>query len=109
MKTQTNQSRNFRPAIRRVVIAFSLVSMMGGMCITPAHARDNDDRRGHADKGWHKGEWRGDRRDWGPAYRPVYRDPYYYSQPVYAPAPIYYPPAPSPGISFFFPLDVRIR
>jgi hypothetical protein len=28
-------------------------------------------------------------------------------QPVYAPPPVYYTPQPSPGISFFFPLDFR--
>jgi hypothetical protein len=37
----------------------------------------------------------------------VYQDPYRYSQPVYAPPPVYYEPRPSPGISLFFPLDIR--
>ncbi len=33
--------------------------------------------------------------------------PYAYAQPVYAPPPVYYPPMPSPGISLFFPLELR--
>jgi hypothetical protein len=37
----------------------------------------------------------------------VYQHPYHYSQPVYAPPPVYYAPQQSPGISFFFPLDYR--
>jgi hypothetical protein len=81
---------------------------MGAMSMTPAFAKDNDDdRRGHADKGWHKGQWRDDRREWRPVYQPVYREPYYYSRPVYVPPPVYYPPPQSPGISLFFPLDLR--
>jgi hypothetical protein len=37
----------------------------------------------------------------------VYQHPYNYSQPVYAPPPVYYEPQQSPGISLFFPLDIR--
>jgi hypothetical protein len=110
MKTSTKQSRIFGPAARKTVLALAVISLMGGMSISAAHSRDNDDRRGRADKGWHKGEWRGyrdDRREWRPVYQPVYREPYYYSRPVYVPPPVYYPPPQSPGISLFFPLDLR--
>ena len=98
--------------IPRIVAALALVSVMGSVCVTPAFAKDGDGPRGHSDKGWHKGEWRGDRdqwREWQPLYRPVYVAPYYYSRPVYVPPPVYYPPQPSPGINLFFPLDIRIR
>lgn len=110
MKTSTRQARNFRPTIRKVVMALALVSVMGSMPMTPALSKEGDDRRGHADKGWHKGESRGNRDEWRdsrPEYRPVYAAPYYYTRPVYVPPPVYYPPQQSPGISFFFPLDLR--
>jgi len=106
MKTSTTQARNIRPIIGRIVTAFVVASvMMGGMAITPALG-DNDDRQWHRDNGRHNGEWRGDRdrRE----YRAEYRHPYYYySQPVYAPPPVYYAPQQSPGISFFFPIEIR--
>jgi hypothetical protein len=112
MKTSTKQAKDFRPTIRKIVLALALVSVMGGMSMSPALSKDDDDRRGHADKGWHKGEWRGDRDEWRdvrPVYRPVYVEPYYYSRPVYVPPPVYYPPQQSPGINLFFPLEIRIR
>jgi len=96
---------------RTIVATFAFVSAIGGLFMTPAFSDNDGERRGHADKGWHKGESRGerddDRREWRPAYRPVYQEPYYYSRPVYAPPPVYYPPPQSPGISLFFPLDLR--
>ena len=107
MKISTKQAGNFRPTIGKIVTALALVSVMGSMSMTPALSKDDGDRRGHADKGWHKGEWRGDRRYEG---RPVYWEPYVYAQPVYVPPPVYYyPPPPSPGVSLFFPLNIRIR
>jgi hypothetical protein len=84
-----------------IVAAVTLASALAGVSIAPAYARNDHDRRGHSDRGLHRGEWRNDR--W------AYRDPYYYSQPVYVPPPVYYPPQPSPGISLFFPLNLRGR
>jgi hypothetical protein len=111
MKTSMQQTGNFRPTVRKIAIVLAAASLMGGMLIAPALARDGDDgRRGHADKGWHKGqERRGGDRDyyWQPAYRPVYREPYYYAQPVYVPPPVYYRAPQSPGVTLFFPLDLR--
>ena len=105
MKTSINQARNFRPATGRIVTALAVASVMGAISMTPALARDNDNRQGHRDKGWHKGQSQGERNR--REYRPVYQQPYYYSQPVYAPPPVYYTPQQSPGISLFFPLDFR--
>jgi hypothetical protein len=104
MKTSTTQASHFRPTISKIVMALAVASVMGGMAITPALG---DNRQGHQDKGWHKGELKGDRdrRE----YRPQYQHAYRYSQPVYAPPPVYYAPQPSPGISFFFPLDIHRR
>ena len=93
-------------------MVLAVVSAIGGMALAPAYA-DNDNRGGHRDNGKHKGDYRGERgREYQPVYRPVYRPVYqqpYYTQPVYAPPPVYYAPQQSPGISFFFPLDIRGR
>lgn len=96
----------------KILATLVFLSAFGGPAMTPAFAKDGDGHRGHEDKGWHKGESRKnyyyeDRREWRPAYQPVYREPYYYSRPVYVPPPVYYPPQQSPGVSLFFPLDLR--
>jgi Ni/Co efflux regulator RcnB len=67
----------------------------------------NNDARGWNDRhgNYRQPEWRGDRR--GYRYRSQYRQPYSYAQPLYVPPPVYYEPRQSPGISFFFPLDLR--
>ena len=107
MKTSTNQVRNLKPTISKIVTALAVASVMGAMAVTPALA---DNRKGHQDQGLHKGQFKGDRARpvYQPVYRPVYQPSYYYySQPVYAPPPVYYEPQPSAGISLFFPLDIR--
>jgi len=109
MKTSTKQPRNFRPTISKVVMAFAVASVMGGMAITPALAdndhRGNNHRQVHRDNGRHNGEWRGDRhRGFVQPY--IYSQPYY-AEPVYVPPPVYYAPQPSPGISLFLPLNIR--
>jgi hypothetical protein len=91
-------------------MALAVASVMVGMPITPALAKDHDHRQGHRDNGWHKGESQGDRDDRRGYQEPYYyQHPYYYSQPVYAPPPVYYAPQQSPGVSFFFPLDIHRR
>ena len=106
MKTSTKQARNSGPTISKIVMALAVASVIGGMAITPAFAadnhRDNNHRQVHRDNGRHNGEWRGDRND-----RRGYQQSYYYSQPVYAPPPVYYDPQPSAGISLVFPLNFR--
>ena len=105
MKTSTKHARNFRPTIGTIVTALAVASVMGGMAITPALG-DSDKGKGRADKGLHKG-WDRGQPVYVYEYRPVYREPYYYSAPVYAPPPVYYYPQPSPGINFFFPIEIR--
>lgn len=87
--------------------------------LAPSVFADNDDRGrhgdrgGYGDRGGHHGqsvrerrhEWRNDGGAY--TYRPQYNAPYYYSAPVYVPPPVYYAPRQSPGISLFFPLDLR--
>lgn len=101
----------------RLTVALLLLVAFG---IAPA-AADNDRKRdrgqGHGSDqrhehnnnrfsdGYRQREWRGEDRSYG--YRPVYPQPYLYSQPVYVPPPVYYAPRQSPGISLFFPLDLR--
>lgn len=110
MEISTKQAINFRPAIGRIVMAFALASVLGSICMTPALGRDDDrgrhDARDNRDRHVDRG-----RHDYRPEYRPrpVYQHPYHYAQPVYVPPPVYYPPPPSPGVSLFFPLDIRIR
>jgi hypothetical protein len=114
MKTSTHQAPNLRPTFGKIAMALAVASVMGAMAVTPALADDHNDRKGHQDQGLHRGQHKGDRgdrdefrREPQPVYRPVYEQPYYYSAPVYAPPPVYYEPQPSPGISLFFPLDLR--
>ena len=114
MEIPTRQAVKSRPAIGKIVVAVALASVVGSICMTPALGRDDDrgrhdardNRDRHGDRDWH-----GDRGryDYRPEYRPVYRHPYHYAQPVYVPPPVYYPPPPSPGVSLFFPLEIRIR
>lgn len=83
----------------RLTAVLTLLAVIGGASLCPVLADDHG-RRGdrHDDRGhWRHGY---DRRDWrgGPQYAPY---------DVYAPAPVYYPPQPSPGISLFFPVHIR--
>jgi len=86
------------------MLAAALAALLGSLSISPALAARNDghgpgDRHANNGKrGWH-GENRG--------YRPQYPRPYYYAEPVYVPPPVYYEPRQSPGITLFFPLDLR--
>jgi hypothetical protein len=118
MEISTKQASHFRPTISKIVMAFAFASVMGGMAMTPALGNDNrhDDHHPghdrHDDHNWHGDHDRHDHHpDYRstPEYRPVYQHPYVYAQPVYAPPAVYYPPPPSPGVSLFFPLDIRIR
>ena len=93
-------------------MALAVASVMGSMAITPAFA-DNDHRANnhgqvHRDNGRHGDERRGDRDYREYRYdRRGYQQSYYYSQPVYAPPPVYYDPQPSAGINLVFPLNFR--
>ena len=81
--------------------------------LSPTALADDDDRGRNGDRGGRHGqvererrhEWRNDGGAY--TYRPQYNAPYYYSAPVYVPPPVYYAPRQSPGISLFFPLELR--
>jgi hypothetical protein len=107
MKTSTRQARNFRPTLGRIALGLTLVSVMGALSV----AAFGDDRNGRRDNGVRNDERHGnfDRNRGERGYGYGRQHPYRYAAPVYAPAPVYYPPRPSPGFNLFFPLDVRIR
>jgi len=90
----------------RTMLAISCVALLCAMAMPQALA-DNRNNHGHDNRHADQGRrgWHGEREKY--AYRPDYRRPYYYAQPVYVPPPVYYEPRQSPGVSFFFPLDLR--
>jgi hypothetical protein len=107
MNTSTTQARNFGPKLGKIALAIALASAMGGLGMTPAFGDEHDNRGGNArDRGHdtardqHRDRNRHDNR------RDNYR-PYRYAQPVYAPPVVYDRPEPSPGVSLFFPIDLR--
>jgi len=108
MKSSIRQAGFFRPTSRKAVVALAFASLLGGLSIAPAFAdNDHDNGRGRGHRhGNHQRDWHGD-RDGYYGYQPEYRQPYYYAQPVYVPPPVYYTPRQSPGVSLFFPLDLR--
>jgi len=94
----------------RQLATLLLAATLGLLFAGPALADRNDhqkrDRqrieqsRKHDQREWRE-QHRDDRGQYG-NYR-TYRQP----QPVYLPPPVYYAPPQSPGISLFFPLDLR--
>jgi hypothetical protein len=72
-------------SIGRILLVLASASMIGSLSVGPAFGEERHDDRG-------RGRDRHDDRS-----RRDYR-------PVYAPPPVVYVPAPSPGISLFFPL-----
>lgn len=108
MNFSMRRTRFFSSTAGKAVMVLAFASVIGGLSITPALADNNGrDGRGHWQRD-HQREWHGD-RDHHYGYQPEYRRPYYYARPVYVPPPVYYEPRQSPGISLFFPLDLRRR
>lgn len=100
------------PIGRKTLLSLALAALMSALSIAPAWA-DRDGERGRGDR--HGEQWRGDcdhrdhrdHRDDRYRNQRMYRPPHMYAQPVYVPPPVYYEPRQSPGISLFFPLDLR--
>jgi len=109
-----NARSSIKTASGRASLLLTLLLGAGLTSLAPGVAcADNDNHRGrgHEQRGRNHGDgdrhrqWRGEDR--GYVYRPYYPQPYLYAQPVYVPPPVYYAPRQSPGISLFFPLDLR--
>ncbi len=106
MKTSIQKTRHFKSIGNKVIIGLIFASAIGVSSLSPALA-DHGGDHGRGNRGGERHqEWRGDRYGYG-GYRPIYRRPYTYAQPVYVPPPVYYPPQQSPGISLFFPLNLH--
>ena len=99
MTTSVTRARNVRATAGRMLLAVALASTLGGLCVGPALADDRDRRHEQQNRAWQQEQARAryerDRRDYH--RRQTFR-------PVYLPPPVVYAPAPSPGISIFFPL-----
>jgi hypothetical protein len=113
--------------VGKILMALIFASVIGGLSAGPALS-DNDHRGQTAPGGYNPGntpggydprgggpkqEGRHDNRRWQDDRRwhdDRGRYQYYRYQPetIYAPPPVYYAPAPSPGISIFFP-PIHIR
>ncbi len=106
MKSTVRQARFFGSG--KVLMTLASASLAGSFLMSAAFAeQDNGHSRdgGHGNYGQRQDE-RGHRHD-DRGQRHEYRRPYNYEQPVYVPPPVYYEPRQSPGISLFFPLDLR--
>jgi hypothetical protein len=100
----------FRTVGRKGLIVITLAIAMAGLALSPPlAARDNDQGdRGGRNVDRSQRDWRSS-SERNHQYRRVYRRPYVYAQPVFIPPPVAYEPQQSPGISLFFPLDLRRR
>lgn len=121
--TSTSRAMDFWSIGRKVLTTIAMASAVITLGISPAladrdgnHGRgDRYDRYDRYDRHDRHGQqhWRGDHGGYRDGYRdsyryqPTYRQSYYYAQPVYVPPPVYYEPQRSPGVSLFFPLDLR--
>lgn len=108
--TSIRQAIDYWSIGRKLLSTIAMASAVMTLSISPALA-DRDGNHGRGDRhGKHSQKhWRGDHDGYRQAnrYKRTYPQPYYYAQPVYVPPPVYYEPQRSPGISLFFPLDLR--
>ncbi|MGO4808629.1 hypothetical protein AB4156_03370 [Cupriavidus sp. 2MCAB6] len=114
MNTSTARSRWMRSASARTVAAFGLAMAIGAVSTAPAFGEDRDHHPSQQNHGnphpsahqGHNGAWHGNQRYDHNHYRGNYYDDQRYGY-VYAPPPVAYVPQPAPGISLFFPLQIR--
>lgn len=106
----SHSGRSSRATGGRVAVIVTFAALIVGASMSSAFAGKYDNRgRGNPHNAYDHRGWNGGHPGYRPDYRGEYRRPYLYAQPVYAPPPVYYEPQQSPGISLFFPLDVRRR
>jgi hypothetical protein len=125
MKTLIQKVRYVSQTDSKQVIIFIFALLIIALSIVSAFADDDNGHNwGNRGNSYGHQEWRGDRdrHEWrgdhegyengygyeNRGYSPRYQQPYYnYAQPIYIPPPVYYAPQQSPGISLFFPLNIR--
>jgi hypothetical protein len=108
MRTSRIRADRRRSKIGKIVLALAVTLGIGALSVGPALSDENRGRDVH-ERDSHKKEQRIERerhahrrdRDEDRAY--VYAPP----PVVYSPPPVVYTPPPSPGISIFFPIDIR--
>jgi hypothetical protein len=93
--------------IRRIAFALALATAVGALPMRPVIGQDRDghDRhmqsdREHRDDRYNQHDDRYQDQRRAPRYR-------YHQYPVYVPPPVYYPRHASPGITLFFPFEIR--
>jgi hypothetical protein len=107
MRTSNARAGKFGSIVVKIVMALVFTSLIGGIAIAPALGKDDDRHKGYHEQGrYEQGRYEHGRYEYGRReYQPPRR---YYREPVYAP-PYFYDPTPyqSPGISLFFPFQIR--
>jgi hypothetical protein len=92
----------------KILVALAFASVIGGLSVGTALGDDNGRRhaqqnRDRYERDRHERDWperdRRDNRGWRDN-----RGHWHAHRPFYAPPPVVHVPAPSPGISIFFPL-----
>ena len=104
MRTSTLRQTLTDIRIRRLAFVLAAVCALP---MRPAIAQDRDghDRQVQSDREHRDDRYnQHDRRDQDQRRTPRYR---YHQYPVYVPPPVYYPRHASPGITLFFPLEIR--
>jgi hypothetical protein len=88
----------------KILVALAFASMIGGLSVGTALGDDNGRRQAQQNRDRHERDRR-DNRGWHDN-RGWYdnRGHWHAHRPFYAPPPVVYAPAPSPGVSIFFPL-----
>lgn len=109
---KTSRKWNFRSIAGKILLGLVLITLIGGIGVAPAFARDNDKFDGrHDNRRYEKGH--GYKRGHYVQPRPVYRSYGYYGhrdgyyghreRVYYPPPPVVYAPPPPPGITIFAP------
>ncbi|MGO4332573.1 hypothetical protein [Cupriavidus sp. M-11] len=122
MNTSTTRSRRVRPATVKAAAAFGLALALGVVSTAPAFGDDHHPGQNHGNqhassRQGHNGNGQGNQRydhardhhdyhDYR-GYRDYHGNYYDNQRYVYAPPPVAYVPQPAPGISLFFPLQIR--
>ncbi len=97
-----NPTMHLKPLRRFTGATAALMGLFAVASLLPLAAQADDHGRGH-DRDHDRGHGRYEHREYRRDYRRDWRQP----DVVYAPPPVVYRPDPSPGISLFFPIDIR--